>query len=73
MMEYKLCVTRRSVNFIRELKNYVYEQNKDGKFINTPIDAYNHLIDASRYWTIGKLLGKILVGKQYSKEELGLY
>ena len=73
MMEYKLCVTRRSVNLIRELKNYVYEQNKDGKFINEPIDAYNHLIDASRYYTIGKLLGKVLTTRQYSKDDLGIY
>ena len=73
MMEYKICVTRRSVNLIRELKNYVYEQNKDGKFINEPIDAYNHLIDASRYYTIGKLLGKVLITRQYSKEDLGIY
>lgn len=73
MMEYKLCVTRRSVNLIREFKNYVYEQNKDGKFINEPIDAYNHLIDASRYYTIGKLLGKVLTTRQYSKEDLGIY
>lgn len=73
MMEYKLCVTKRSVNLIKELKNYVYEQNKDGKFINAPIDAYNHLIDAARYWTIGKIMGKVLVPKQYDKEDLGLY
>lgn len=73
MMEYKLCVTKRSVNYIRELKNYVYEQNKDGKFINQPIDAYNHLIDGTRYYTIGKLLGKVLTSKQYSKEDLGIY
>ncbi|MCL3851423.1 phage terminase large subunit [Parabacteroides sp. GYB001] len=73
MMEYKLCVTRRSVNYIRELKNYVYEQNKDGKFINQPIDAYNHLIDGTRYYTIGKLLGKVLTSKQYNKEDLGIY
>lgn len=42
MMEYKLCVTRRSVNLIKELRNYVYDQNKDGKFVNEPVDAYNH-------------------------------
>ena len=73
MMEYKLCVTKRSVNYIMELKNYVYEQNKDGKFINQPIDAYNHLIDGTRYYTIGKLLGKVLTSKQYSKGDLGIY
>ena len=73
MMEYKLCVTRRSVNLIRELKNYVYEQDKDGKFINEPIDAYNHGIDAVRYYTIGKLLGKVLLSRTYTKEDLGIY
>lgn len=71
MMEYELCVTRRSVNLIRELKNYVYAQNKDGKYVNEPIDAYNHGIDAARYFVIGKLLGKILVSRTYTKEELG--
>lgn len=73
MMEYKICVTRKSVNIIKELRNYVYEQNKDGKFINKPIDSYNHGIDAIRYYTIGKLLGKILVSRNYSKEDLGIF
>ena len=73
MMEYKLCVTKRSVNLIKELKNYVYELNKDGKFIFSPFDAYYHLIDAARYWTIGKIMGKVLLSKQYDKDDLGLY
>ena len=73
MMEYKLCVTRRSGNLIKELKNYVYSQNKDGRFINEPVDAYNHGVDAARYYTIGKLLGKVLVRKQYTKEDLCIY
>lgn len=42
MMEYRLCVTKRSVNLIKELRNYVYDQDKDGRLINEPIDAYNH-------------------------------
>lgn len=63
MMEYKICVTRSSVNLIKEFRNYVYEQNKDGKFLNEPIDSYNHLVDAARYYTIGRLLGRILKPK----------
>lgn len=73
MMEYKLCITSRSVNLIKELKNYVYDQNKDGKFINEPVDAYNHGIDAARYYTIGKLLGKTLINRTYTKYDLGIY
>ena len=42
MMEYRLCVTKRSANLIKELRNYVYDQDKDGRLINEPIDAYNH-------------------------------
>lgn len=72
MMEYEICVTRRSSNLIRELKNYVYAQNKDGKYINEPIDAYNHGVDATRYFVIAKLLGKILVQRNISKADLGL-
>lgn len=72
MMEYRLCVTKRSVNLIKELKNYVYDKDKDGRFLNKPIDAYNHAIDSIRYYVIGKILGKVLVAKNYSKEDLGL-
>ncbi|WP_426578894.1 terminase large subunit [Bacillus altitudinis] len=32
-----------------EFGNYVWDRNKEGKFINRPIDDYNHFIDALRY------------------------
>lgn len=66
MMEYRLCVTKRSVNLIKELRNYVYDQDKDGRLINEPIDAYNHCIDGIRYYVLGKILGRILKPKDYS-------
>lgn len=31
-----------------------------GNFVNVPIDAFNHAIDAVRYYVLGKLLGRIL-------------
>lgn len=49
MKEYKLCVTRRSTNIIKELKSYTYQQDKEGKWLNDPIDYANHAIDAIRY------------------------
>lgn len=64
MMEFKLRITRRSTNLIKEFKNYTYLQNKDGKWLNQPIDAYNHGIDAVRYYVLGMLLGKILKPKK---------
>lgn len=72
MLEYNIKVTKRSTNLIKEFKNYTYQQDKDGKWLNKPIDAYNHGIDASRYFILGKLLGRVTITKQYNKEDLGL-
>lgn len=59
MLEYKIKITKRSVNLIKEFRNYTYMQDKDGKWLNEPIDAYNHGIDAARYWVWGEILGRI--------------
>ncbi len=58
MQEIKIKVTERSTNVIKEFRNYTYRQNKDGKWLNEPIDAYNHAIDAIRYVCLEKLLGQ---------------
>lgn len=58
MLEYKICITKRSVNVIREFKNYTYMQDKEGNWLNKPIDAFNHAIDAIRYIILMKVLGK---------------
>jgi phage terminase large subunit len=54
----KLCITARSNNAIKEFKNYTYKQDKNMKWLNEPIDDFNHIIDASRYVVLQKLLGK---------------
>ena len=46
---YKMNVTARSTNLIKELRNYTWQSNKDGGYINKPIDDFNHLLDALRY------------------------
>lgn len=60
MKTMRMHVTSRSKNVRTELKNYTWAKDKDGVFINKPIDAYNHAIDAIRYYVLGKLLGMIL-------------
>jgi phage terminase large subunit len=65
MLEMKIKVTRRSVNLLKEFRNYTYLQDKDGKWLNEPIDAYNHGIDAARYYVLGVILGKIKQPKNY--------
>lgn len=73
MMEFKICVTRRSANLIKELKNYTYLQDKDGKWLNQPIDAYNHAIDAVRYFVLAVILGKILKPKPIDLDKLRIW
>jgi phage terminase large subunit len=34
---------------IEEFNTYVYEQDKEGNWLNKPVDANNHIIDAIRY------------------------
>ncbi len=54
--QYPLNVTSESVNIIKELRNYKWEQDKiTGKFLNIPIDAFNHALDALRYGCMTKL------------------
>jgi len=47
---YKINVTRGSINLIKEFRNYKYMQDRSGDFTNKPVDAFNHGIDAIRYW-----------------------
>jgi phage terminase large subunit len=58
MNEYNIKITRRSFNAIKEFSNYVYQQDKDGKWLNIPVDINNHIIDAVRYVVLNEVLGK---------------
>lgn len=73
LLEYNIKITRRSFNALREFKNYTYKQDKEGKWLNEPIDAFNHIIDLVRYVVLAKVLGRIQTTKIYTKEELGIY
>lgn len=58
MQEMSIFVTKRSTNLIKEFRNYTYRQNKEEKWLNEPIDIYNHGIDAVRYVVLEKILGQ---------------
>jgi phage terminase large subunit len=49
MRRFKLQITSRSINLIKEFRNYKYIEDKNGRVTNKPIDAFNHGIDAVRY------------------------
>jgi len=58
MLELNIKVTRRSVNLREEFRTYTWDKDKNGNFINEPIDKNNHGIDAARYWVLEEVLGK---------------
>jgi len=49
IQDQRVSITKRSINGIREYRNYMWEQDKNGKIINDPIDQFNHFLDAVRY------------------------
>jgi len=49
MKRQRFKVTKRSVNLIRELKNYKWKEDAAGNALNVPVDRFNHGIDAVRY------------------------
>ena len=49
IQDYIIIIHPRCVNFITEISNYTWDEDKFGTKINIPIDDFNHLMDAMRY------------------------
>lgn len=49
VQDQRIWVTARSVNLLKEYRNYLWEIDKDGKILNIPQDGFNHCMDAIRY------------------------
>ena len=56
MKRHKLNITKRSINTIKEFRNYKWIKDKNNEITNKPIDAFNHSIDAVRYVCLNKLM-----------------
>lgn len=54
LQDYELIISPDSLNLIKELNNYVWNDKKSG----TPVDAFNHLLDALRYAIFSQLANK---------------
>lgn len=61
IQDFKIIIHPRCVNFITEISNYTWDEDKFGTKINKPIDDFNHLMDAMRYaledFSRGSLIG----------------
>ncbi|MBT2217833.1 PBSX family phage terminase large subunit [Virgibacillus dakarensis] len=45
----KIHIDESCMNFYKEITTYQYMQDKDGNYLDEPVDAFNHLMDAMRY------------------------
>ena len=52
MQDMDILITSRSLNIIKELRSYIWKIDKSGVTTNSPIDNYNHAIDAMRYFCL---------------------
>lgn len=49
VQDQKIFVTKRSIETLKEQRNYMWITNKDGKIINEPSPLFNHHMDDIRY------------------------
>lgn len=49
IQDYTIIIHPRCVNFLTEISNYTWAEDRLGNRINAPIDDFNHLMDAMRY------------------------
>lgn len=49
LQQYEIIILPSLTWIIEEFKNYTWKKGKDGEYVNTPIDKYNHSLDSLRY------------------------
>jgi len=69
VQEQRISLTKRSINTIKEYNNYMFDEDKDGKILNEPLDLWNHSMDAIKYGIIS--LAPIKT-KQERRRQIGI-
>jgi len=49
VQDQRISVTKRSLNIIKEYRNYLWKTDREGKIINVPESGFDHSLDAIRY------------------------
>lgn len=49
VQQQRISVTKRSINVIKEYRNYLWKTDKNGKILNDPEHTFSHSMDAIRY------------------------
>ena len=55
LQQWEIFVTKTSTNVIHELRNYLWDVDRDGNKLNQPIKEFDHAMDAFRYAAFGQL------------------
>jgi phage terminase large subunit len=58
IQQQRISVTKRSINLLKEYRNYLWLTDKEGKILNEPQDFLNHQLDAIRYGFNGQQIPK---------------
>lgn len=61
IQNYRIIIHPQCVNFLREISNYCWDEDKSGNVIERPIDDMNHTQDALRY-----IVAFLVSGSRYS-------
>lgn len=61
----RISVTKRSLNILKEYRNYMWDTDKDGNILNVPEHTWSHSMDAIRYG-ITSLIKKPKINMQAS-------
>lgn len=57
IQDLEIIIHPRCANFITEISNYTWAEDKFGNKLNKPIDDFNHLMDAMRYALEDNIIG----------------
>ena len=55
LQQWDIFVTKTSTNVIHEMRNYLWDVDRDGNKLNQPIKEFDHAMDAFRYAAFGQL------------------
>jgi len=61
---YKIHLTKRSANLIKEIRSYQRKKDKSGKILEEPVKFNDHCLDASRYGVVGLVGLKPLIPQE---------
>jgi phage terminase large subunit len=53
VQDQRISITKRSVNIIKEYRNYLWERDKEGRIVLEPQEPFHYSMDAVRYGIVG--------------------